>query len=189
MVHPMYKIDKEVKKYPLFGKALENTGSALGAALFWVLGEMGTLEFPRQIIQTVENNFKATDAEKQALMIGVLYSIAPEEWAKGKATFETEFDAPTARILGQITFGKKKAVLATDFARVATVMNTVTFLSQAKMFEGEKASPAMITQMRAGIAKVENSFLKNLDSPELEQAYQKSKQDFFAQTSFSLHEQ
>lgn len=172
MVHPMFKLDNEVKKYPLFGKALEATFPEVEGALFWTIGEMPLLALPGKIIATVEKTLDGTPAEKQAVMIGVLYSFAPQSLARGNAP--AFYDAPTAAVLRELaTFDRAKPVPEKS-AQVSAVAGTVLISAMMPM-ANEAGSisipPSVAIEAKKALAAANELLLPNLNAPRLEAEY------------------
>lgn len=185
MVHPMYNIDAELQKYPLFGKALEATESEVEGAVFWSLGEMGSIALPKNIIRTVENNIDGSDAEKQAIMIGVLFMLAPEALATTKCVAHEEYDGEVAAVLSEMAVFYKQAasnqqtVLPMHIARVQTALTIC--ISTGMMPLISRNHTMSQNDIEAALKAEEHDFknfvLPNLNAPRLSARYQKTKQD------------
>ncbi|MDI1226572.1 MAG: hypothetical protein PSY14_02660 [bacterium] len=172
MVHPMFKIDNEVKKYPLFGKALEATFSEVEGALFWTIGEMPLLSLPGKIIATVEKTLDGTPAEKQAVMIGALYSFAPQSLARGN--FAAHYDAHTAAVLTGLATYDRVRVAPEKTAQVSAVAGTV-LMSAMMPAAHETVSitipPSAVVEAKKALAEANKLLLPNLNAPRLEAEY------------------
>ena len=178
MPHPMYKIDEELKKFPLFGEALENTDSEIEGALYYVLGEIPLIGLPKKIIETVDKNLDGTDAEKQAIMIGALYALAPNALMLDMGQGGVTYDAETQAVLAELAAYDKKSVAGTKMSQVTAVLNIAIAVQSLPMASEapEPLPPEAIAEVKRGMADGEKLFLPNLDAPRLEAAYRETAQ-------------
>lgn len=181
MAHPMYKIDALLKKYPLVEKAFNRTASEIEAAVFFLGGEKAVIETPKRIIETVEKSIDGTDAEKQALMIGVMYSMSPEALAEDRENFESEYGLAAQAIIEDWCADDKVSVASTNVARVATVLGLCQMAIAAPMFaESARSMPAqMIQETKSAALKEEARILPNLNAPKLQAQHDETKELIF----------
>ncbi|MCE9507148.1 MAG: hypothetical protein K8R48_02375 [Alphaproteobacteria bacterium] len=191
MAHDMYGINELLKKYPLVEKAFNKTEAGLEAVFFTMGGEAACTAGPKLIIETIDQNLDGTDAEKQALIIGVMYALDSESFAADKASFEAEYGPEAKPIMDDFLAAQEKfaedknAVLPTNVSRVSAVIGICTMISLTSTLKdvGSAGNPIpkqALQQMKNEILKEEAKMLSNLNAPKLEALYQQKKQELFA---------
>lgn len=178
MVHPMYGIDKQLARFPLFGKALEKTESEIEGALFWTIGEMGVICLPGKIIETADKTIDGTDAEKQAVMIGALYLLSPSATATDTGRFAAEYDAETARVLNEVAVYDRSKPATEKVAQSAIVLGVNLLTAMAPMLNGAQLPPEKVRDVREGMAQEEKLLLADLNAPRLEALYRDTVQGY-----------
>lgn len=189
MVHPMYKIDDLLERFPLVGKALERTESEIEGALFWVLGEMPLIALPRQIMETIDQNIERSDAEKQALMVCAFYTLAIEARTDDQEKFAIEYDAITAAVMKDFLAHQKDTVASANVAQVSAILTTcitsavtetISELND-KSHTGEEVAAA-----KKEFSDSERFILPNLSAPKLLLRLQETKEKYFAALDNSI---
>ena len=149
MAHEMYGINDLLKQYPLVEKAFERTKSGMEASLRGIGGEMAVIETPKRIIETVVNTIDGTDNEKQALIIGVMYALSPEETlARDEGTFESQYGVEAKTVLDSLLAYDQtsNAEMPTDVARIAAVTN-ICQLTLVTKIDAEAPDGAITLEM------------------------------------------
>lgn len=164
MPHPMYEIDSYLPRFPQFGSALEKLDALIEGKLFWTIGEMGLINLPKKIIETVDKNIDGTDVEKQAIMIGALHAFA-----QVTAGRQSGYDAETLKTVSAVLSYDLNSVASESVARVHVVCNIALTDAMKPMMEGMAGQvPAEVArEMLAGQRKMEQQLLPNLNAPRL----------------------
>lgn len=190
MAHDMYGINGLLQKFPLVGKAFGKMEASLEAAFFPLGGEAAAIKGPKLLIDTVDQNFDGTDAEKQALIIAAMYLLSPDAQQTdcgSTAALAAQYGEDVAAIVFDTVSKSKTAhrgqIAPVEVARAGIVTSIVALgLLTATLMEAAPKLPAAQAQkMKNGMMIGAAILLPNLTAPKLEVLYQATTQAFFSE--------
>ncbi|MCE9507149.1 MAG: hypothetical protein K8R48_02380 [Alphaproteobacteria bacterium] len=191
MAHDMYGINELLKKYPLAEDVFNKTEEGLEAAFFAMGGEAAVIAGPKLILETIDRNIDGTDAQKQALIIGVMYSMSFSSLKEDLGSFGVKYGPEVRAVIDDILDDEKKlaadknSVAAESVSRISAVLGICTMgLFTSTLAEAgaavKVAPPQLVQQMKSTMLEQEKQFLPSLNAPRLETLYQQKKQGLFA---------
>ena len=185
MAHDMYGINELLKKYPLVEKAFARMEADMEAAFFPVGGEEAITGGPRRLIEAIDKNIDGSDLEKQALIIGAMYSFSARPIDTDKENFGREYDAATKAVMEDLLAYDKTTVAPASVSRInaalGVCMNGALASTLAQAGGGAALLPPQVMQkIKNELLAEEKKFLPNLNAPRLEALYRKTSQELFA---------
>jgi hypothetical protein len=184
MAHEKYGIDALLNKYPVVSKALDHTAKEAEAALAHLGGKEAAIYGIKTIVETVDACLDGTATEKQAMIISLLYSFAPQALTKDRAYLKHEYGVEVRDIIEESI--KCAPLLATDAnavapektARLLAVLLIGMIATTTKTLTDEPTlligSPVKLEDMKQDLLKKERQLFPKLNAPRLELLFRKT---------------